>query len=83
MVSTLLTSTIGTGAGFVPNAARADVLALILTLMFFALAVQKEIASGTSSIRLREGARGLNIALLPLGFGFVIVVWQHLPWAVR
>lgn len=70
MISTVTTSTITT----VTTAALAGSVALIGILVLFALVVQKEVTTASSSSRLHSLSKALNIGIIPLLIAFVLLV---------
>ncbi len=68
MISTVTTTTVTT----VTTATMAGSLVLIAVLVLFGLLIQKEIASGSNSPKLRRLATALNIGIYPLAIAFVL-----------
>jgi hypothetical protein len=69
MISTVTTSTVST----VTTMAFAGALALLAILALLIFLIQKEIASASDDSRLQTFSKVLNIAIVPLLFGFIFI----------
>jgi hypothetical protein len=79
MISTVTTSTVST----ITTAALAGSVALIAIFVLLILLVQKELASGAASSRLRVLSRVLNIGIVPLLIAFGLVAAARVAEVLR
>ena len=70
MISTVTTTTTST----ITTASLAGSFALIGVVVLLTLLVQKEVASGSDSKRLKRFSKALNISIIPLVIAFVLIV---------
>jgi hypothetical protein len=70
VISTVTTSTVA----ILSTPAIAGSLAVIGILVLIALLIQKELATASADGRMHRLSRLLNFAILPLMFGFILIV---------
>ncbi|MGD2027627.1 MAG: hypothetical protein PVI99_07410 [Anaerolineales bacterium] len=70
MISTITTSTIST----ITTAGLAGSFAFIGVVVLLALLIQKEVASGSASPRLKRLSKVLNISIVPMLIAFILIV---------
>lgn len=79
MISTVTTSTVST----VTTAALAGSVALVGIFVFFALLIQKEVATTATSSRMKKLSQALNVAIIPMLIAFVVIAATALIGVLR